>query len=900
MPEESLFEMKDRDGRLYLTRKTFSISKASLAGVLHDIGKLFQRADDQRRHARHAEYSHLYVKEKGLPDDVREAVRCHHASGGAKTPGIRDAKEPLSWLIYEADNIASSTRVSRESGDYSFEEKTALSSIFNFTRLSDDPDLASPERWLRLNGVALSDLSKNLNQFFPQNDARNHRSNYDDLRKKWVEKTDRSDFSHTADNYLNLLELVGSFIPSETSVDSTNDISLFDHSKSTAAIAACMAAYFNEKGGPSTLQEVGNRDDKRFILLVGDLSGIQKFVFRTATKGALRMLRARSFYLELLTEVVALNITRALELARANIIFTGGGGFQLLLPNTEEARKVLEDQKRSVNDFLAEGFNRELYLAIGYSELSANDLRARGTESKQMPETGSEQQEASIFAERLGEALREVRKDKRRKYLESLGALFNPQPVAGHDVCPYCARYDATVKSSDYLGEEIVICDHCQSYLKAAGKLTRAGLVLVNSDLDSDFELPGARVALIIGKETDREAIQAQPDFVFAINDFEHNMLFSTPSAPLMLGSIAARVDQRLKSFEEFAYDSFGADRIGALRLDVDNLGLLFSRGLSHRVQSSEESSHGEEQTFLGTFDRYAALSRNLNFFFKFLLNEILHQPVDGETAILPAPDMKDNLNVVYSGGDDLFLVGGWSEVFWAAVKIRRAFRRFTANNPDLTLSGGFIVQESHYPLYRLAEEAGDAEERAKSTLEECRKEECSATWSSCVLRLSNDDRVLCGRKDAVTLFELPAGENGQRNIFHWGELDGELRELPTRGKDFILSDAISLFTSDRFVKEKNDHLELVFPGGFLYRLRQIENDYLRRKQLALPPLVYLLARMGETRISDNGGKVALSKIEEWRKLCMSLKEPRFIEQVLSASIDYLSLARKSHSEDEE
>ena len=41
------------------------------------------------------------------------------------------------------------------------------------------------------------------------------------------------------------------------------------------------------------------------------------------------------------------------------------------------------------------------------------------------------------------------------------------------------------------------------------------------------------------------------------------------------------------------------------------------------------------------------------------------------------------------------------------------SFRRFTGNR-EITLSGGLVIQEPHFPLYHMAEEAGQAEGQAQ------------------------------------------------------------------------------------------------------------------------------------------------------------------------------------------
>lgn len=73
------------------------------------------------------------------------------------------------------------------------------------------------------------------------------------------------------------------------------------------------------------------------------------------------MLRARSFYLEMLTEHLIDELLARVGLSRANLNYSGGGHAYLLLPNTESARKSVEQFEREANDWLLENFATRLF-----------------------------------------------------------------------------------------------------------------------------------------------------------------------------------------------------------------------------------------------------------------------------------------------------------------------------------------------------------------------------------------------------------------------------------------------------------------------------------------------------------------------------------------------------------
>lgn len=135
--------------------------------------------------------------------------------------------------------------------------------------------------------------------------------------------------------------------------------------------------------------------------------------------------------------------------------------------------------------------------------------------------------------------------------------------------------------------------------------------------------------------------------------------------------------EQGFRNFEEYAGDSW----LGILRMDVDGLGSLFAEGFKSIVE-------------------YRHFSEQLQAFFNSRLSEI---------AALYAND----LTVLYSGGDDMFVVGRWDSVADFASEVRQAFVSHI-NRPGITISGGMVVVSSKFPIAKAAELAGEAEEMAK------------------------------------------------------------------------------------------------------------------------------------------------------------------------------------------
>jgi CRISPR-associated protein Csm1 len=152
--------------------------------------------------------------------------------------------------------------------------------------------------------------------------------------------------------------------------------------------------------------------------------------------------------------------------------------------------------------------------------------------------------------------------------------------------------------------------------------------------------------------------------------------------------------DKRDKTFEDLTrVEKEGITTetyFGVLRMDVDGLGVIFIKGLSETNK---------------TFSAYATLSSSLDWFFSGYLNTIREK-------------YKDNVNILYSGGDDVFAVGRWDLLLSFAEDIRNGFRKYVGRE-DISISAGINIVGNKYPIAKAAQLAGEALDEAKKCGEE-------------------------------------------------------------------------------------------------------------------------------------------------------------------------------------
>lgn len=162
-------------------------------------------------------------------------------------------------------------------------------------------------------------------------------------------------------------------IPSATNSDA--DISLYQHSKTTAAFAATLFEYQNEQNDETELSL--KTDGKKFLFINGDISGIQKYIFdlKTSADNA-KLLRAKSFQLWALSEIVSQYIVKQFGVTYANIMTSAGGKFIILLPNTQKVKKRLEQLQLEIEEYFLNEFAGKLtFIVSDGTEACYKDLQ---------------------------------------------------------------------------------------------------------------------------------------------------------------------------------------------------------------------------------------------------------------------------------------------------------------------------------------------------------------------------------------------------------------------------------------------------------------------------------------------------------------------------------------------
>ena len=301
------------------------------------------------------------------------------------------------------------------------------------------------------------------------------------------------------------------------------------------------------------------------------------------------------------------------------------------------------------------------------------------------------------------------------------------------------------------------------------------------------------------------------PDCVKMSADGKDDEMYVLPSVrqQIQLGEELRR-QEGFKTFEEYAEDT----NLGILRMDVDGLGKRFITGFD-------------------SFSQYKAFSERLVEFFE-----------DETKKIQREPAFKPYLNIIYAGGDDLFVVGRWDKVIDFAERIHQETNaRFGSD--DISISGGIAIVQPKFPIAKAAELAGEAEDAAKHFRDGEKNAFCllgkTISWNQ------EFGYVKSFKQQFVSLikdFDLSKGILHKLMLYSSIADRNKLRRKEGKTEDFSYIWHISYYLT-RFMKRYEASTAVC---DFCQSLRDKEIDYRNGRKLEL---IALAARWAELILKD-------------------------------------------------
>lgn len=158
---------------------------------------------------------------------------------------------------------------------------------------------------------------------------------------------------------------------------------LYDHGKVSAALAAALWRWHREKGleTEAAIEALKNGTDdgeRKLLFIQGDFTGIQDFIFTSGAntnRQAAKILRGRSFYVSLLSELAALRVLTALELPSTSQITNTAGKSLIAAPTPIRPRKTTPRVRQEISDWFLRNTLGTSNLALISIPGSCADLR---------------------------------------------------------------------------------------------------------------------------------------------------------------------------------------------------------------------------------------------------------------------------------------------------------------------------------------------------------------------------------------------------------------------------------------------------------------------------------------------------------------------------------------------
>ena len=675
-----------------------------LGSLLHDIGKVMQRAEvnpsDQTKSYMsqagptrdgHSTHYHVQWTDQFFEDHFADWTRRGLPEPANSDEGARrlafhhhNPRNVLQEIVAQADRLSSGMERGEQSYEQNVHKRRRMTPVRALLKTSE----GEPDRMIY---SPLTELTSKDNSCYPFETGKAGKDEwlvpeYDSLWNGFL--TDWQDRQPVGLSAIcacldALFERYFWSVPAST-VDKLPDNSLYAHSRTTAAIAAALYLYHRDTDSRRR-EALGNEQQEKFLLVAGDLSGIQDYIFAIAHAGGGRVakrLRARSFYLGRITQALAHKILLDVGLPFLNIVLGAGGKFYLLLPNTDDAKEKLDSCEKQCQTWLREAFQGQLAVNITSVTLAPADFMGKRIK-------GRFEELADALIVKKHQPLRTELINQNgwneENFLLRQAIIKKESPTGQYDI------EGPLGEEEESLGQQLARAKCMAFYDSTAGRYPILGDWSFSVAEDAS-RLPGGAYWLVSFERGAERGTDAGVPVHYEYRA-SHVPLYQPDKNQDLDEYVRSDADESIRPgqilpFSAIAQTANGRKTIAYLKADVDDLGFMLRCGLDWNPVG-------------WTFSKHAAFSRDLEFFFSGRVENLLR-------AEYPM------IYTVFSGGDDLLLVGPWDHVHNFARRLRDEWTRFTGENQALTLSVGISLSRPMTPVWAAQENAESALNRAK------------------------------------------------------------------------------------------------------------------------------------------------------------------------------------------
>lgn len=319
---------------------------------------------------------------------------------------------------------------------------------------------------------------------------------------------------------------------------------------------------------------------KPYILIGGDVCGIQKYIYQIVSKYAAKSLKGRSFYVHLLTDAIVRYLKDNLQ--GTELVYNSGGSFFIIAPKEQESD--LDTRITEIENALWDRHRTSLYVAIAWVDLDTQNI-----------EEGLSERFAELFEKR-----------DRKKFNKFVGKIskdyetfFTPQSMGCNNYVDeitgeYFTDDDDKIEISDDDNKIINVRDITNKQIELGKKLRNANFLTISSGKGGDFDFLG---------------------YQYNLNKNHGEIEFNEENVdrPYYYAGSAWNFETFDTLCQSKGEDDF--KRLGVLRMDVDGLGEKFQN--------------------LTTFEEFQMLSQKLDKFFGKTLDGIKNSKYPNSVFII-------------------------------------------------------------------------------------------------------------------------------------------------------------------------------------------------------------------------------------------------------------------------
>ncbi|MBL8150153.1 MAG: type III-A CRISPR-associated protein Cas10/Csm1, partial [Blastocatellia bacterium] len=363
-----------------------------------------------------------------------------------------------------------------------------------------------------------------------------------------------------------------------------------------------------------------------------------------------------------LVSVIVIRILKTLNWNDSHIVLCNAGKFVLRGSTlNEDQQKLVNFIHKEIDEWLMSETRAELKFFLAIDTKSSNEVESYSKVMKKLDREKRQAWKNTVISESQWQVEKLV-----------LKALGHP--------CQICHRGEAKFEDDDD-GTISRVCARCHDDREIGKKLPSAKWAVVSDNqLDKSFSICGSHVTFLT-----TESNINQTDSLISLEGKQNNLQHKSIFLSRRLARHIPTANNQPIEFVELAEKSTGDKLLGVLKMDGDKMGLHISKLLQNETQLKPLKNFSEE------CDRFFS------------------QVINSKTE----STFKDSIYTVFSGGDDLLLVGSWDILLDFAGNIQsRFFKQF--NTRSLSLSGGFALIKPKRPIKFAVMKAEELLEDAK------------------------------------------------------------------------------------------------------------------------------------------------------------------------------------------